>query len=138
MEAKRIIVGVDNSAAGKAALEWAIRHTQDGGVVVAASVCGLRTPGGSADVFHSARRRAVDDALEGIGSSGSVRVERSVLDGEPGPALVELAGEADGLVLGRHGYTRGGVTILGSVIRHCLEHATCPVVVVPAHNGQAA
>ncbi|MFI9011132.1 universal stress protein [Actinosynnema sp. NPDC053489] len=138
MEAKRIIVGVDNSAAGKAALEWAIRHTQDGGVVIAASVCGLTTPNGRSDVFHSARLRTVDDALEGIGAGAGVRVERSVLDGDPGPALVELAGEADGLVLGRHGYSRAGVTILGSVIRHCLEHATCPVVVVPARPAQAA
>ncbi|MEU4744546.1 universal stress protein [Actinosynnema sp. NPDC023658] len=138
MEARRIIVGVDSSAAGAAALEWAVRHTQQGGVVIAVSVCGMRTPEGNVDVFHSARSRMVRDALGRVTSAGGVRVEQSVLDGEPGPTLVELAGEADGLVLGRHGYSRGGITILGSVIRHCLEHATCPVVVVPAARQQVA
>lgn len=138
MEASRIVVGMDNSAASAAALKWAIRHTRDGGVVVAVSVCGIRTPRGSTDVFHTARLRAVDDAVTRMGPNPTVHVEQSVLDGDPGPALVELAGAADSLVLGRHGYSRGGTTILGSVIRHCLEHATCPVVVVPVGQEQAA
>ncbi|NUT46005.1 MAG: universal stress protein [Saccharothrix sp.] len=138
MEGKRIVVGVDSSAAGTAALEWAVRHTPGGGVVIAATVCGMRTPQGGADVFHSARLRVVREALGRVAAEGGVRVEESVLDGEPGPTLVELAGAADSLVLGRHAYSRGGVTILGSVIRHCLEHAMCPVVVVPAVPLQPA
>ncbi|QQQ79421.1 universal stress protein [Saccharothrix sp. 6-C] len=138
MEASRIVVGLDNSAASAAALRWAIRHTRAGGVVVAVSVCGMRTPKGSTDLFHTVRLRLVDDAVTRMGPNPSVRVEQSVLDGEPGPTLVELAGEADSLVLGRHGYSRGGMTIFGSVIRHCLEHATCPVVVVPVEEHQVA
>ncbi|GAA1351742.1 universal stress protein [Saccharothrix algeriensis] len=138
MEAGRIVVGMDNSAASAAALEWAVGHTRAGGVVVAVSVCGIRTPNGGADVFHAIRSRRVHDAVTRVRLGGGVHVEESVLDGEPGPALVELAGGADGLVLGRHGYSRGGVTVLGSVIRHCLEHALCPVVVVPAEGRRAA
>ncbi|RKT54210.1 universal stress protein [Saccharothrix australiensis] len=138
MEASRIVVGMDNTAASAAALRWAVRHMREGGVVVAVSVCGLRTPTGDVDLFHTARLRMMHDTVTRMGSEGGVQVEESVLDGEPGPALVELAEEADSLVLGRHGYSRGGVTVLGSVIRHCLEHATCPVVVVPAHGGHAA
>ncbi|KOX20500.1 hypothetical protein ADK67_29915 [Saccharothrix sp. NRRL B-16348] len=138
MEASRIVVGLDNSAAGAAALRWAVRHAREGGVVVAVSVCGIRTPTGGTDLFHTVRLRRMDDTVTRMGPIPSVRVEQSVLDGEPGPTLVELAEEADSLVLGRHGYVRGGMTILGSVIRHCLEHATCPVVVVPVGTEQAA
>ncbi|MFT7841607.1 universal stress protein [Saccharothrix sp. BKS2] len=86
---------------------------------------------GGQDVFHSARLRTLRDALARLTAYGGVHVEQAVLDGEPGPALVKPAETADGLVLGRHGYRRGGVTVMGSVITHCLTHATCPVVVVP-------
>lgn len=136
MDAKQIVVGVDNSPAGAAALDWAVRHTRDGGTVVAVSVCGMHTSNGAQDAFHSARLRVVRDAVERLGPHENVRVEQAVLDGEPGPALVALAEAADGLVLGRHGYRRGAVTVMGSVIRHCLTYATCPVVVVPTEGDR--
>ncbi|OKI13785.1 hypothetical protein A6A25_15975 [Saccharothrix sp. CB00851] len=107
-------------------------------MVVAVSVCGIRTPTGSTDLFHTVRLRMVDDAVTRMRQHPGVRVEQSVLDGEPGPTLVGLAEQADSLVLGRHGYNRGGQTIFGSVIRHCLQHATCPVVVVPVGADLAA
>lgn len=130
MEANQIVVGMDNSRASAAALEWAMCQVRDGGTVVAVSVCGMRTPYGSADVFHSTRLRVMRDAIARISPREGVRVEQSVLDGEPGPALVKLAEQADSLVLGLHGYRRGGETVVGSVIVHCLKHASCPVVVV--------
>jgi nucleotide-binding universal stress UspA family protein len=138
MEASRIVVGFANSVAGAAALKWAIRHTRDGGVVIAVSVCGIRTPTGSTDLFHTARLRMIDDAVARMRQDPNVSVEQSVLDGEPGPTLVGLAEEADSLVLGRHGYSRSGTTIFGSVIRHCLQHATCPVVAVPVGADHTA
>ncbi|QFZ22629.1 universal stress protein [Saccharothrix syringae] len=134
MDAKQIVVGMDSSPAGAAALEWAVRHTRDGGTVVAASVCGMVGSNGGRDAFHGARLRILRDALARLGAHDGVLVEEAVLDGEPGPALVRLAEEADGLVLGRHGYRRGPETVMGSVIMHCLRNATCPVVIVPAVN----
>ncbi|TMS00374.1 hypothetical protein EJK15_02780 [Nonomuraea basaltis] len=61
-----------------------------------------------------------------------VEVSALVACGEPGPALVELAGgENDLLVLGR-----GWVGLLrrwrGAVLsRYCVTHGRCPVLIVP-------
>lgn len=134
MEAQHIVVGLDSSPAGVAALRWAVHHTRSGGTVTVVSVCGLHPANASRDAFHSARLRTVHDTLARVGPHEGVRVEQAVLDGDPGPTLVKLAEKADGLVLGRHGYHRGGATVFGSVIVHCLQHATCPVVVVPAEE----
>lgn len=137
MQANQLVVGMDISPASAAALKWAVRHTRDGGTVIAVSVCGMRTPQGAADLFHSTRLRLMRDALRRIGPHDGVHVEPTVLDGDPGPALVKLAEHADSLVLGRHGYSRGGITVVGSVIMHCLQNASCPVVVVPSDGVPA-
>jgi nucleotide-binding universal stress UspA family protein len=55
-----------------------------------------------------------------------------VLDGAPGPALVDLAAElpASVVVIGTRGH--GGLrrAVLGSVSDHVVRHAPCPVVVI--------
>jgi nucleotide-binding universal stress UspA family protein len=52
----------------------------------------------------------------------------------PADALVELASDADLLVVGSRG--RGGFQelMLGSVSHASVMHATCPVVVVPSRR----
>ncbi|MEV4729659.1 universal stress protein [Saccharopolyspora sp. NPDC049426] len=57
-------------------------------------------------------------------------MEKRVVRQDPVRALLDEAKNADLLVVGRRG--RGGFAemLLGSVSRHCVDHAPCPVVVV--------
>jgi nucleotide-binding universal stress UspA family protein len=89
-------------------------------------------------LFREAVRRQADDLLEGLlGELGEtvegIDVRRSVVeDRNPAEALIELAADADLLVVGSRG--RGGFTslLLGSVSHQVVLHARCPVVVIPS------
>ncbi|MEL6893936.1 MAG: universal stress protein [Actinomycetota bacterium] len=61
----------------------------------------------------------------------SQRVER----GAPGPGLVRAAVDAAIVVMGRHGFRRDHVA-LHKPLRHVLDHAEWPVVVVPPEDGE--
>ena len=62
---------------------------------------------------------------------GDRAIERRVISGHPGRALVNAASEATLVVVGRHGVGSAWQHGLGSVSRHCVIHAAVPTVVVP-------
>ncbi len=66
------------------------------------------------------------DALIGL------TIRPTVVRGEPGRALVDLANSGDDLLIVGAG-RRGGLAWLGGarVSRYCLRHARCPVLAVP-------
>jgi nucleotide-binding universal stress UspA family protein len=69
--------------------------------------------------------RDAGDAIEGV------RVERlAVGDEHPSAALIRLAAHADLLVVGSRGFGGFRGLLLGSVSQQCVQHATCPVLVV--------
>jgi nucleotide-binding universal stress UspA family protein len=74
--------------------------------------------------------RILDEALAELAGSG-IEIEREVVEANPAEALVRASSGAELLVVGSRG--RGGFSslLLGSVSQHCLEHAHCPVAVVP-------
>jgi nucleotide-binding universal stress UspA family protein len=73
---------------------------------------------------------AFDEAFGGM--PNGVAVIQRVVRAHPGPALVELAGQRDDLlVVGYGGRSRLGYAVHGSVTRYCLAHARCPVLAVP-------
>jgi hypothetical protein len=47
---------------------------------------------------------------------------------------VHIAADADLLVVGRQGHSWLAEKLLGSVSAYCVRHATCPVVIIPAHK----
>ena len=51
--------------------------------------------------------------------------------GDPGRTLVDLSGDFDLLVTGSRGRGPVGSVILGSISRRLVDHASCPVLVVP-------
>jgi nucleotide-binding universal stress UspA family protein len=141
---RRIVVGIDGSPASTAALAWAVRQAKStGNPVLAVSVCRLDAKPASStplpvtrplgtDPFREQHARDLRTAVEQVGpDADGVLIEQVVPTGDPGKVLVELAADADALVLGGHGYRKSGLTVIGSVAAYCLRHASCPVTVVP-------
>ena len=61
-----------------------------------------------------------------------IEAEAQVVVGDAGPAICEVAAEigADVVVVGSHGHGRLKAMLLGSVSRHVLDHAGCPVLAI--------
>ena len=139
--AGRVVVGVDGSASSLAALRFA------------AEAAGLR--GGILHVVHAwtmpywaySGRMWSPDALSlnerqaqaqttlreslrrGLGDTGDLAVEHSLVEGPADTALLDAAEGADLLVVGSRG--RGGWKglLLGSVSMRCITQSPCPVAV---------
>ena len=112
---RRIVVGVDGSAESHAALEWAVReaqHTGDEVDAVLAYDSGLAwidvgSEYQSVIVKHSAdhARTQLDLMLATMRPDGQwpVAVHPLAVAGSPAEVLVEIARDADLLVVGSHG-----------------------------------
>ena len=139
-----IVVGVDQSAGAKAALQFALEearlrnatlrvvHAWQFGYLGATGLEGtLPAVGGELDEF---RRVAADelDAIiaEAVADGGGVEIERRVDQGPAAAALVEESRHADLLVVGSRGHGGFASLLLGSVSQQCAHHAHCPVVIV--------
>jgi nucleotide-binding universal stress UspA family protein len=83
---------------------------------------------------HQEAEAVLDDLLEELSDElRDLPIERVVREGSrPARLLLDSARNADLLVVGSRG--RGGFAglLLGSVSQQCAQHATCPVVIVPA------
>lgn len=136
----RIVVGVDGSPSSIRALQWALNQAAaTGGSVEAVRAWDLPStyvmaptvlPGEDlAAEAEQSLAAAVDQATT---RQPEVVVERRVVRGHPAEVLLEQAKDADLLVVGRHGHGGFVEAIVGSISQHCINHATCPVVVIPA------
>lgn len=138
----RIVVGVDGSHGSHAALRWALKQAATTGSDIDAVLVydsGLAWIDVGSDYQDSWAHHAAEQAqaelsrvLEAVAPEPrSVPIRAVVVEGQPADALVELARDADELVVGTRG--RGGFAglLLGSVSQRCVERAPCPVVVVP-------
>lgn len=129
-----LVVGVDGSAASRAALDWAVRHaasTRGRVLAVAAWREPVQTsPIGARgrDARRDETQRMLDDAVHAV-APGTAQVDRAVERGHADEVLVARSAQAGLLVLGSH--RRGRVPGIGSVLQGCLRHAGCPVVAVP-------
>ena len=139
---KKIVVGVDGSAGSEAAFEWALRQAEITGsdltAVLAYSYELWWIDGGtdyeSKVIEHNAlkARHTLDELLaKWTPDSASVTVHPIVVEGHTTTALLEIAREADLLVVGSRGRGELAGLLLGSVSQRCAERASCPVVVVP-------
>jgi nucleotide-binding universal stress UspA family protein len=82
-----------------------------------------------ADAARQRLSRALDTAS---GGPPGVDIERVIIRGEPGQALVDVADSGDDLLVVGAG-RRGALTRIGhgSISRYCLASARCPVLTVP-------
>lgn len=133
----RIVVGVDGSLAGRAALRWAAEEAlvTDAELVL---VHGWVYP------YHAARRASEPrdemrlDAMRVLETSAqelhemvpAVRCQSIISEDSPAKAILDAAAGADLVVVGSRGHGGFAALLLGSVSRTVLQHAPCPAVVV--------
>jgi nucleotide-binding universal stress UspA family protein len=152
MCAPRIIVGIDDSAGARVALRWALRHAKAMGASVdVVRACDFRVAWidndqGAEELAEWKTRttrearaelhRVAADVVADLTASQSFGpppdVQALIVEGHPAQVLVDLAKEADLLVVGSRGRGRFGGLLLGSVSQHCVERASCPTAVVMA------
>ncbi|MGH3095773.1 MAG: universal stress protein [Streptosporangiales bacterium] len=139
---RRVVVGVDGSLGSLSALRQAVAIAQQEGaslhvVWVCQQVVGHVSVAASMPhnpmVVADGRRRiadAFDCSLGGYPADVAVKADVRAYEGNPGRALVEIAGRADDLLVVGAG-TRRWLHRGQSVSRYCLRYARCPVLVAP-------
>ncbi|MFT5203536.1 MAG: nucleotide-binding universal stress UspA family protein [Candidatus Aldehydirespiratoraceae bacterium] len=141
------VVGIDGSLSSEAALAWAAERRRNFGAIrpVYAWDYSLSawapTPFGPGAVppLEEMERAAEDAAAKWVAESGLSDNEDAVVRrGDPGVVLVDVASDADLLVVGTRGRGPFRANVLGSVGRHCADHSAVPVVIVPAGEMPSA
>lgn len=143
-----VVVGLDNSASARAAVGWAqewarriggvlrVVHAQEpplAGPPMGYPFAPWRTEFRDPQREERERNRAAIDRLfHDLVSEPDWSLE--FVDGHAGPALVRASRTAALLVVGTR--RLGAIERLGatSVSGHCVRHADCPVLVVPANR----
>lgn len=147
MAKPRIVVAVDESSGARKAFEWAVNHAQLHGakleVVRVYQVMSGSLPQASVDAtggepllagVEDEAGLAAETFLKGLVADvpADVEVETVVVRGRPATELLRRAEGARMIVVGSRG--RGGFKglLLGSVSQQVVQHAPCPVTVIPA------
>ncbi|HVB44037.1 MAG TPA: universal stress protein [Streptosporangiaceae bacterium] len=143
-----ILVGVGGSGASMAALAWAAREARrrDWGLRVMrawrshparASYAGTGSPSDEPTSEAAATERLAADVRAALGGNASPGLEIKVVEGAAARVLAEASADADLLVLGsghQSPVAQPDPLIVdrpvGPVIRACLSHARCPVVII--------
>lgn len=136
-----ILVGVDDTPAGRAALTFALEEGRRRGSpvdIVTAwswhSVADAPGPEGARESTRAYAQQVQDDAVAwALSKVDNLPVlSRQVIEGDAADVLLRLARSADYLVIGnsRKGPVRR--LLLGSVGGRCLRHSRCPVLVIAA------
>lgn len=136
---RTIVVGVDGSAGGDAALRWAMAEARQWeGRVLAIHAweppnLTYAVPGAYAideAAFEMAAKQLLTDALSRTVDEPPFGLDERVVRGRAADVLLTAAGDADLLVVGSRRLGAIGRLVLGSVSNACVHHAPCAVVVV--------
>lgn len=139
------MVGVDGSKGARAALAWAVNEARLRGatldVIFAWADIGLRiarqgdwAKAVTSQMEEEAAKDLVEEELAAVmGDGGQPEINITTGPGEGAEALIAASGDADLLVVGSRGTGGFQGLLLGSVSHKCIQHARCPVVVIPAH-----
>ena len=138
---KTIVVGVDGSEAAGVALEFAVEEAVVRGAtlrvisvwdVPASLYQGTVAITPVLETFEEEAGAIVAEAVERVKElAPDLPCEGIVLNGSPQIRLVEEAQGALLVVVGRRGQGALASLLMGSVSRHVVDHAPCPVIVVP-------
>ena len=139
-----VVIGVDGSDIAKEALRYGLHEASIRGTRVRVvhawmPTYGLPTggPGMVTPIDISPHEHAADELLRTTvervaGEEKAATLERVLLESPAGPAIIESAHDAELIVVGRRGLGHVRSLVLGSVSSYVIQHATCPVLVVPA------
>lgn len=135
-----IVVGVDGSAHGEVALEFAAHEAalrkarllvvgawESPMIVAPVGVYPIEAFQSLRDDLESIVQAAVARVAE---LEPSVTCEGRVVEGQPAAVLLREADDAEMVVVGSRGHGGFASLLLGSVSQQMVQHAPCPVVVV--------
>jgi nucleotide-binding universal stress UspA family protein len=142
------VAGVDGSPSSLSALRWAIVQAALTGATVDAVLAwhypDQATSGGygmaaaaiepAAD-FAEIGGKTLADAICTMSPDSDVRIRARVVEDNPARALLDASAGADLLVVGSRGHGGFAEALLGSVGQHCVQHATCPVVIIRGQDN---
>ncbi|MGD9705634.1 MAG: universal stress protein [Acidimicrobiia bacterium] len=133
---KKIIVGIDGSAAAERALDFAVEEAtlRDAELHVVHAWTypyqGHRDDRtGPRDMMEADAARTLQDAADHVAASG-VTVVTHLVEGASVAALVDASAGAELLVVGSHGHGSVVGSLLGSTSQAVAHRATCPVALV--------
>ena len=133
----RIVVGVDGSAASKAALRWAVTAAGvTGGHIEAVTTWQIPVTYGWALMSggwepEKAARELLSETVESVfGTDRPADLRMIVEEGSAAKVLIKHSTGAQMLVVGSRGLGGFAGLLLGSVSATCAEHAKCPVLVI--------
>lgn len=143
-ERRGMVVGIDGSDASNSALQWAAARTGEFGPLRPVYAWNYPVTAFAPTPFAAAAVPPVDEmeaaareaAATCVGDLGEVDHDvPDVRRGDPGTVLVDVARDAELLVVGTR--SRGPVrsNVLGSVGRHCADHSPVPLVIVPHRDA---
>ena len=139
MKTRHVIVGTDGTERSRAAVIWAAREAQRRGVPLRIAHVfewdweDYRYSVGNeyTDVSRQLAEAVVNNASRlARETAPRIPIETDTLIGHPAARLLDIAGQAELMVLGHRG--RGGFAglRLGSVSQRVATHAPCPVLVI--------
>jgi len=135
-----IVVGVDDTGAGRAALAVAMNEASRRGVALdvvtawtAQRLVSVPSAGTAGELERARAQGVQDGAVAQVlrRMAGYPTLSRQVVEGDPAGVLLAMARSAVYLVLGAGGGVFGEDWGLGSVAAQCIRSAPCPVLIVP-------
>lgn len=136
MDTAPVVVGIDASETARVALAWADEYARKFNlpleVVIAwdkGSYYGYPAVPRDIGAEKRAQTALTDTIREVLGEDADVTPR--LMQGKPAPVLLKAAKSASLLVVGTRGHGAFAGMLLGSVSQHCVQHAPCPVVVIP-------
>lgn len=139
-----IVVGLDTSDSSQDALRWALDEAERSKRRVLIvhvwhwSTDALASPTALLGLPDSHKTgRALLRSAKVQATVRGVDATTRLLEGSAAQQLTAVAADAAMLVVGSHGHGVVGKMMLGSVSSGCVQHAACPVVVVPPRREAA-
>jgi nucleotide-binding universal stress UspA family protein len=140
-----VVVGVDGSPNSRHALVRAGRYAEDiGAHLVVVHAIGLTEEIDGEHVPTFGRRNEIaahlDRWCDAVREAGIQDFEQRLIDGSPVDVLLRVAADTDAgtIVIGRRGIGGRPELLLGSTAHQVIEHAHCPVLVIPPLANSAA